>query len=258
MDLIIAQINAQRSAAAAADLEILMRERKIDVLCVQEPYAFRGAVRGYTSQGMTIIQPMVDNPWVAIVVANKQLEVFHLAQYDTSHIMCLQVVSSREDFYIINIYCQFMLPIEPFIDQMEKIIRNLRPSNYIVMDSNARSNLWFANETDARGKAIEEFLIDNKFYVVNVLSELPTYFTTNGQSNIDVTLASEGMHGKCANWTVSAACTTSDHNLIVFEIRADSVLTRKFIKHENYNIKRANWDGFYQQLERNFTQDSIN
>jgi len=108
-----------------------------------------------------------------------------------------------------------MLPLEPFIDQIEKIIRNLRPSNYIVvMNSNARSNLWFANETDARRKAVEVFLIDNKLYVVNVLSELPTYFTTNKQSNIDVTLASEEMHGKCVNWIVFAACTTSDHNLI--------------------------------------------
>jgi len=35
---------------------------------------------------------------------------------------CLQVLSSRENFYIINIYCQFMLPIESFINQMKKII----------------------------------------------------------------------------------------------------------------------------------------
>jgi len=258
VNLIIAQINAQRSAAAAADLEILIQERKIDMLCVQEPYAFRGVVRGYTSQGMTIVQPMVDNPWVAIVVTNEQLEVFHLAQYDTPHIMCLQITSNREEFYIINIYCQFMLPVEPFMDQLEKIIRNLHHSSYIiVMDSNARSSLWFSSETDARGNVVEEFLIHNKVYVVNSPSELPTYFTTNGQSNIDVTLASRGMYKKCVNWAVSAACTTSDHNLISFEVREDSVPNRKVINHANYNIKKANWDGFYQQLEKAFTQDTL-
>jgi len=117
------------------------------------------------------------------------------------------------------------------------------------MDSNARSNLWFSNEIDARGKAVE-FLIDNRIYVVNAPCELPTYFTSNGQSNIDVTLASEGMYRKCVNWTVSAACTTSDHNLIMFEISADSAPSRKFIKHEHYNIKRTNWDGFYNNWRK--------
>jgi len=104
MDLTIAQINAQRSAAAAASLEKLMGERNIDILCIQEPYTYKGAIRGYTAQGMTIIQPMVDKPWVAVVIANERLEVFHLAQFDSPHLVCLQVMSDREDFYIINIH----------------------------------------------------------------------------------------------------------------------------------------------------------
>jgi len=247
MGLRIAQINAQKSAAATANLEKLMGERNIDILCIQEPYTCRGAIRGYTAQDMTIIQPGADRPWVAVVVANERLEFFHLAQYDTPHLVCLQVMSDREDFYIINIYCQFMLS---FMDQIEKIINSLHSNNYIIaMDSNAKSNLWFANKTDERGRIVEDFLIDNKLHVVNTPSRAPTYLTTIGQSNIDVTFASETMRRKCTNWEVSDACTTSDHNLILFELRTDSALIRKFTKQENYNyIRRTNWKNFHQHL----------
>jgi len=258
MGLKIAQINAQRSAAAAANLEKLMGERKLDILCIQEPYTYKGAVRGYTSQSMTTIQPMVDKPWVAVVVANDRLEILHLAQYDTPHLMCLQVVSDREDFYIINIYCQFMLPIGPFLDQIEKIINSLHTNNYIIaMDSNAKSNLWFANETDERGRIVEDFLIDNRLQVINTPSCVPTYFATTGHSNIDVTLAGEAMCGKIANWEVSDVCTTSDHNLILFELKTDSAPIRNFIKQDNYNINRANWEIFYKLLEERFTDYTI-
>jgi len=254
MNLRIAQINAQRSAAAAANLEKLMCEHSIDILCIQEPYIFKGSVRGYTAQNMTIIQPGVDKPWVAVVVANKRLEIFHLAQYDSPHLMCLQVMSEQEDFYIINIYCQFMLPIAPFMDHIEKIINSLRSTKYIIlMDSNAKSNLWFANDTDERGRVVEDFLINNKLHVVNTPNNVPTYFTINGQSNIDVTFASESMYRKCINWEVSDVCTTSDHNLIIFDLRTDKTVTRKFIKQESYNIKKANWENFHQQLEERFT-----
>jgi len=258
MDLKIAQINAQRSAAAAANLEKLICEHKVDLLCIQEPYTFKGLVRGFTAQNMTIVQPGVDKPWVAVVVANERLEIFHLAQYDSPHVICLQVMSEQEDFYIINVYCQWMLPIAPFMDHIENIVNNLRSANYIIlMDTNAKSKLWFANETDERGRVVEDFLVENELHVINTPSNIPTFFTTNGQSNIDITIASVSMCKMCTNWKVTDVCTTSDHNLITFDLRAGKTVTRKFIKQESYNIKKANWENFYQQLEARFTLENI-
>ena len=40
----IGHINAQRSAAAAANIEILIKERNLDILCLLEPFYFEGKV----------------------------------------------------------------------------------------------------------------------------------------------------------------------------------------------------------------------
>lgn len=65
---------------------------------------------------------------------------------------------------------------------------------------------------------MEEFLVSNRLYVINEANSLPTFETTNGQSNINITLIREGMIGFCTDWTVSSKCTTSDHNLIIFNV----------------------------------------
>lgn len=51
----VAQINAQRAMAAAANPEILIKELDIDILCIQEPYVYKNIVRGYSSHGCSIV-----------------------------------------------------------------------------------------------------------------------------------------------------------------------------------------------------------
>lgn len=58
----IAQINAQRSSATDASLEMIIREQNIDILYIQEPYRYKKKVRGYTFSKLKIIQPEGDSP----------------------------------------------------------------------------------------------------------------------------------------------------------------------------------------------------
>lgn len=70
----IAQINAQRSVAISANLELIMGEKSLDILCLQEPYVYKGKVRGYTSPRLKITQPDGDTPWVAIVTSEDKIQ----------------------------------------------------------------------------------------------------------------------------------------------------------------------------------------
>lgn len=255
----IAQINAQRAMAASANLEILIKELDIDILCIQEPFVYKNAVRGYSSYAYSIVQPGVENPWVAAVIANESVVVFHLAHFDTPHVLCFQVMSEMEEFYIINVYCQFSLQIEPILSDLERIVLRLNSNRVVVtMDANAKSELWYAEETDERGRIVEEFLMLNKLYVANEVSNLPTFQTTNGQSNIDLTLMNESMIGACTGWTVSPMCTTSDHNLIIFSVTTRFIINRRFIKYGCFNVRKANWDVFNNLLNNEFSDDVIN
>jgi len=49
---------------------------------------------------------------------------------ETEHIMCVHVVIELEELYIINIYCQFSMPIEPFLEMIERILDKLKGNNF--------------------------------------------------------------------------------------------------------------------------------
>ena len=57
MGLKVGQINAQRSAAVAANLELLIKEKELDILCIQEPFCYKGKIRGYNSPKLVKIEP---------------------------------------------------------------------------------------------------------------------------------------------------------------------------------------------------------
>lgn len=116
-----------------------MKERKLDILCVQEPYTFKGIVRGYTSPGLRIIQPNKGNAWVAAIL-DQEMEILQITNMETEHLMCFQVLTKEEQFYIVNMYCQFSLPTSPILTTLENILNKLKGNKIIItMDANARS-----------------------------------------------------------------------------------------------------------------------
>ena len=173
----IGQINAQRSAAAAVNLEILMKERNLDILCIQEPFCFKGKVRGYNAPNLTKIQPQnCEKPWVAAVVKNDKLDVLTNVGSECEHIMCFKVITGDSDFIIINAYCQYSLPLEGFLEKIERIISSFQTEKVLItMDSNAKSKLWFDKITDDKGILLEEFIFEHDFAILNKSNNPPFY-----------------------------------------------------------------------------------
>jgi len=50
---------------------------------------------------------------------------------------------------------------------------------------------------------MENFIVANKLHIMNKPGFPATFMTENGQSNIDITLASESIFNKIDNWNVS-------------------------------------------------------
>jgi len=98
---------------------------------------------------MRVIQPTVDFPWVAFVVQGENIEVFQYAYEESEHVLCIQVRTEHEELHIINVYCQYSLPLEPFLNKIEGIINKIGKKNMLVtMDANANSEVWFSTQTD--------------------------------------------------------------------------------------------------------------
>lgn len=259
MGLKIGQINAQRSAAAAANLELLFAEKNLDILCLQEPYYFKKQVRGYAAKSLRKVQPeSCDYSWVAAVVRESRVEILQGLGDQDEHVMCFKVITEATEFYIINAYCQCSLPLEPILKKIEKILGIIKSNDVILtMDANSKSLTWFSGETDERGRILEEFLMSNNLYILNRPSEVSTFCRVNAESNIDITIAGDTMVNRIKNWRVDSSCTTSDHNLILFELE-EGLNSRKFLKKEkSYNIKKADWTKFYEELNNEFNDERI-
>ena len=123
MVLNVGQINAQRSAAAAANLELLMREQNLDILCLQEPFPYKRKVRGYNSPSLIKIQPQnSEKAWVAAAVNKEKVDVLLNVGNECDHIMCFKVLIRDLEFIIINVYCQCSIALEGFLGKIERII----------------------------------------------------------------------------------------------------------------------------------------
>jgi hypothetical protein len=58
----------------------------------------------------------------------------------------------------------------------------------IAMDSNSRSTIWHDNQTNSRGKMLDEYLISRDLHIMNKEIELTTFQSRRGSSNIDLTI----------------------------------------------------------------------
>jgi len=257
MELIIGQINAQRSITAAASLRKLLDDELIDILCVQEPYVYKGKVQGYTSLADKVIQPTVGIPWVAAVIKNEKIETFSVATSNAALIMCFRAQFYDEVMYIINVYCQYSLPIESVLLNLEKLIQEIKTSRFIIcMDANAKSEAWYSGETDDRGRVLEEFIVTNNLIVLNKRSVLTTFSGPLGATNIDVTLIGQGFGGVRFDWEVTNKEQVSDHNLIVIRIKlnvCEGILTER----SGYNVRAANWERFRTEIGQVFDGEFI-
>jgi len=72
-----------------------------------------------------------------------------------------------------------------------------------MMDSNSRFRTWHDKLTNGRDKKLEVFLISKQLFIMNEDSELNTFQSSRGLSNIDLTISNnkllkEGRNGKFA------------------------------------------------------------
>ena len=88
----------------------------------------------------------------------------------------------------------------------------------IAIDSNSRSQVWHDKQTNARGRILEEYLSSRDLNIMNEESELTTYQSTRGRSNIDITITNNSILKIFTDWQISTEDSLSDHNIIKFNI----------------------------------------
>ncbi|CAG9101592.1 unnamed protein product [Plutella xylostella] len=83
---------------------------------------------------------------------------------------------------------------------------------------------------------------------------LQTFSTVRGgktyASHVDVTACTADLYGVAEDWRVVEDLTSSDHNGIVFQLKMEKAMGFNVKRTTRlYNTKKANWEGFHEQLD---------
>jgi len=256
MDLTILQLNAQGFKEVAGDLRKRM-ENRVDIMALQEPYSLVGRVKGYVGLRGRVFQPKVATPKAAIIINNPDIDVLQLDLGNTSHVVAVQIIAKAHEFYLVSAYFQFSHSVEPYLTMLDECIAKIRNNNakneiIICVDVNAQSTAWYSRLTDDRGDKVEDFIIENNLIVLNQVSKHPTYASHSGTLNIDVTLSTAGIVGHIRNWRIEPEAAISDHNAILLKISSSRDEHQLQEKDLSFNIKKANWELFDEEVRRRF------
>lgn len=259
MELKIVQINAQRSRTVAAEIRKIVEERKIDILLIQEPYTYKGKVKGYGSINVRVLQNAEHlSSKAAIVIYNETITVTQIEQIRDEHIICAHLKTQEGDFYVTSIYCQYSHGIEEYLQRLEDVMDMCRGSKMIIAgDVNAKSVLWHSDKNDIRGDKVEEFIETKNLIILNKKGQSPTFSTVNGEANIDVTLVTNDMASMIKSWSVKDDWCNSDHNIIYFEIISSTNVRRKVCTTKRYKLKTAKWQEVGKSFKREFGEEFV-
>lgn len=246
----IAQLNAKGSMIVLHEARKLVEELKIDILCLQEPYTRRGKILGMPITSQIILTG--GNPQAATIVYNKNITVTKLSQFCDSHTVCIEISTPSGTWALVNMYFQYSDPILPFLNKIREIDTVLgNISTIYVADANAKSPLWNSRITDEKGEELEELIFEKQLNVENKPNNPPTYRNQAGSgTNIDVTLSNRPATNNIKNWRVGQNLTSSDHNLIYFEVtKEQNTVYTETVNKRHFNIKRANWEKLRERMQ---------
>ncbi|KAJ8962335.1 hypothetical protein NQ318_018317 [Aromia moschata] len=111
-------------------------------------------------------------------------------------------------------------------------------------DSNSHHTMWGDMEVKPRGRMLLEFLTLRGMQVAN-RGSVPTYFTPERQSVIDLTLCSTEFLSQVLSWKVSLEVSLSDHRHIFFELDESIQL----IENGYRNPRTTQWDLYLEDLK---------
>ena len=205
------QINLQHSRAATNNHVKTTEAEGIDIICIQEPYVIRNKVIGIPKKYKTLAQGE-GRIRAAIVITNEIIDSILIRQPSDEDADVAEVVYNKLKIITGGMYFDITRQIECDLNKIEAIMQQTTGTGTILaIDSNARSTTWHDHITNRRGRILEEFLASLQLHILNEDSNLTTYLSSRGSSNIDLTVTSNSILRAVEEWEVSDQESCSDH-----------------------------------------------
>ena len=211
MGISVLQWNANGLLMRQSEFKQHLANNEYDVICIQE--TFLKPDKQFYLAGYDIIRRDRDSPKGGLMMLLKH-GVKYLPLPDLPNIECqtVEIATKSGGLIIVHVY------VSPTTEIDVNSYQNLfsRPNTIIVGEFNANYKLWNSTKENARGRVIEQLLIQNNYVALN--TSQPTYQNIRGQvSHIDLTLVSSVLATKCS-WHTKNNTMGSDHMPILCHV----------------------------------------
>jgi hypothetical protein len=129
----------------------------------------------------------------------------------------VEIILGNFKFYTANMY----LDITEEMDETSETIKDiLRVANtrgiLITMDSISRSRMWHDKLNNGRGKKLEVFPISKQLPIMSEDSEMKTFQSSRGSSNIDLIISNNKLLKVVQEWKIREEESCSNHGIFQF------------------------------------------
>ena len=256
----IIQHNCNRSDTAMHTC-LHTAENTADIVIIQEPWI------GHNTNDQTfysishpsfclLISPTKHHPRTLTYVSNTNPHLKAALQPNICNDEDIQVVKINtptiEPIYLFNIYNETPRYDRTLPYTIERILQQITlPERTILAGDFNAHHLWWNSKArrSIRHQTLIEILEEGDFDLINE-EDTPTYHYTNGSSVLDLAFCTPTITPMISNWAVDEDNpTSSDHELIRFEISSDSDEQILPPTTERWNWKKADWDAFSKTLK---------
>ena len=194
----------------------LIEKENTDIVFIQEPRIVNNRATGITESH----KKFAANDGrcrAATVIINTHMDGLLIKELTDKDTVVVEIIYINLKFYSVNMYLDSKGKIENDLIKPDNILQYTSGNSILItMDSNSRSSTWHDTQTNERGREMEEFLITRQLFIHNEKSELTTFQSSRGKSNVDLTISNGNLFGEIKNWKISEEESCSDNRILQF------------------------------------------
>lgn len=200
----ILQANIHHAIAASNVIETVLKNNRIDIALIQEPWINNDTIRGLNISGYELIyNTSVTKPRACILIKRK-IDFVGISEYWTADLVAIQVKTKDEEVIIATAYMPGEESVAP-TNEVKKLIQYSKQTKkplLIGADCNAHHTVWGSTDINSRGECLLEYLIKEDLYTLNVGNK-PTFETINRKEVLDITIGNRRIKENVKKWQVS-------------------------------------------------------
>ena len=245
------QINLHHCKAAMDLLARQLKLNKFDIVLMQEPYLFKGAIKGLGGTGGIIYYNCSNKDMRTCIYVRNGLNAMPINNLCSRDLTTIRVLTGGGNAKKATIVASAYLPYEdkepPATIIRDLVDHGMRDNLDLILgcDANAHHTVWGSSNVNRRGEALMDFVVSSSLQLIN-RGNKPTFVEARRAEVIDITLASNGASRKIYDWHVSEEITGSDHRYICFRYSPTTTPTAAVLRR---NPRNTNWSLFQEDLK---------